>query len=179
MSSEAHWYPDVDSYKLDLSTIASPPKDQFIPTLAYGASKLCNILFALEVHRRFLKDRVFSNAVHPGNLIPTGLAQRANCWYKLMYLLAWPLVQTVDQAAAGLVYPACHPAVSSVSGLYFNRFEPSIPSPEARCLKTASDLWEFSERLIAEKMGDYATLSDQSEQQGACLLSEFTDSNII
>ena len=41
--------------------------------LAYNQSKLCNMLFAMELNRRLESRGVTCNAVHPGNMIFTRL----------------------------------------------------------------------------------------------------------
>lgn len=61
------------------------------------------------------------------------------------------LVVLQGQAAAGVVFVACHPTAASVSGIYFSSFEPAMPSLEARSPDTAAALWELSEKLIVEK----------------------------
>src|SRR6185436_1958032 len=47
---------------------------------AYGASKLANLLFNLELSRRLAGSGVTANAVHPG-LVSTGFAGNNRQWY--------------------------------------------------------------------------------------------------
>lgn len=75
-------YPAVDSSDLPLHTLQHPSAATYSPITAYGASKLCNILFTLELHRRFADKGIFVNAVHPGNLLATNLMRDCSCHYK-------------------------------------------------------------------------------------------------
>lgn len=99
-------HPSVDSEFLDLSTIANPPRSTYSPILAYSASKLCNLLFALEVNRRFGSIGVTCNAIHPGNLLPTHLSRNSSLWYRLLYAFAWPFTKSLVSVCM-LVLFAC------------------------------------------------------------------------
>ena len=88
-------HPSVDSEFLDLSSLANPPQSSYSPILAYSASKLCNLLFALEVNRRFASAGITCNVIHPGNLLPTHLSRNASLWYRLLYAMAWPFTKSL------------------------------------------------------------------------------------
>lgn len=151
VSSESHRFPDIDTESLDMSTLANPTRDSYSSILAYGASKLCNVLFALEVDRRYSRFGVTCNAVHPGNMLYTNLSASAGVWYKLMYAIAWPFSRSISQAASSVVFVACHSTASTISGVYFNGFTPSLPSAEARYPGVGAELWELSEQIVHEK----------------------------
>jgi retinol dehydrogenase-12 len=57
--------------------------------------------------------------------------------------------KTVEQGAATSCYLAAHPAISGVSGLYFEDCNPVQPSPLMNDLKLAARLWAVSEELAA------------------------------
>ncbi len=61
----------------------------------YGASKLCNLLFALELHRRYTEKGVACTAVHPGNLLPTQLSRGAGLFYRAAFAMARPFTKSV------------------------------------------------------------------------------------
>ena len=62
--------------------------------LAYNRSKLCNILFSNELHRRLSPRGVTSNAVHPGNMMYSAIHR--NSWvYKLLFTLARPFTKSM------------------------------------------------------------------------------------
>ena len=91
-------HPSVDSEFLDLSSIANPPQSSYSPILAYSASKLCNLLFAMEVNRRFAGAGITCNVIHPGNLLPTHLSRNASLWYRLLHAMAWPFTKSLVSA---------------------------------------------------------------------------------
>lgn len=88
-------YTDINdsSGKLDLSRL-SPSKNDYWAMLAYNRSKLCNILFSNELHRRLSPRGVTSNAVHPGNMMYSSLHR--NWWvYTLLFTLARPFTKSM------------------------------------------------------------------------------------
>ena len=91
-------YPTNYSSKLDLQSLRRPSPSSHRPITAYGASKLCNLLFALEFHRRYVEKGVACNVVHPGNLLPTGMAGKAGLFYRMGFALARPFTKSVVSA---------------------------------------------------------------------------------
>ena len=93
LSSSAIRFPDLNySNKLPLSEIPLS-KDKHWSIVAYNQSKLCNLLFSMELNRRLKPKGVTCNAVHPGNLIYTSLSK--NSWfYWLFFLMARPFAKT-------------------------------------------------------------------------------------
>ena len=86
-------FPDLSySKKLNLSDVPLS-KDKYWSIVAYNQSKLCNLLFSMELNRRLKSKGVTCNAVHPGNLIYTSLPK--NSWfYWLLFLMARPFAKT-------------------------------------------------------------------------------------
>ena len=83
---------DLYSDKLDLSQV-SMSKEEYWPLLAYGRSKLCNILFSNELNKRLSDKGVTCNSCHPGNLVYTGLGK--NWWlYRLLFLMVRPFTKS-------------------------------------------------------------------------------------
>lgn len=80
------------SKRLNLSDVLLS-KDKYWSIVAYNQSKLCNLLFSMELNRRLRSKGVTCNAVHPGNLIYTALPK--NSWfYWLLFLMARPFAKT-------------------------------------------------------------------------------------
>uniref|UniRef100_I6L4Q1 WW domain-containing oxidoreductase n=1 Tax=Latimeria chalumnae TaxID=7897 RepID=I6L4Q1_LATCH len=95
VSSESHRFTDIKgaSEKLDLNLL-SPSKREYWAMLAYNRSKLCNILFSRELHRRISPHGVMSNALHPGNMMYSSLHR--NWWvYTLLFALARPFTKSM------------------------------------------------------------------------------------
>jgi NAD(P)-dependent dehydrogenase (short-subunit alcohol dehydrogenase family) len=117
---------------------------------AYSRSKLANILFAHELARRLAGTRVTSNSLHPGS-VDTRIWSGAPLWAK-------PLIQIVFRrffisAAEGgsyIVRLVANPELSAVTGQYFEKDEPSTPSPLALDEALARRLWDVSAALVKE-----------------------------
>ncbi|KAB0349265.1 hypothetical protein FD754_014122, partial [Muntiacus muntjak] len=95
VSSESHRFTDINDSlgKLDFSRL-SPSKNEYWAMLAYNRSKLCNILFSNELHRRLSPRGVTSNAVHPGNMMYSAI-HRGWWVYTLLFTLARPFTKSM------------------------------------------------------------------------------------
>ena len=75
--------------------------------MAYNQSKLCNLLFSMELNRRLKPKGVTCNAVHPGNLIYTALSK--NSWfYWLFFLMARPFAKSSVSQTLYEFFVYCH-----------------------------------------------------------------------
>ncbi|XP_063942210.1 short-chain dehydrogenase TIC 32, chloroplastic isoform X3 [Daucus carota subsp. sativus] len=114
------------------------------PVIAYGQSKLCNILHCVELTRRLKEEgaNVTANSLHPG-VIATNISQNSS-------LLACVLgcanifMKNVPQGAATTCYVALSPKVNGLSGEYFMDSNKAKASSMARDPELAKKLWEFS-----------------------------------
>ena len=113
---------------------------------AYGASKLANILFTLELARRLAGSGVTANCLHPG-VVATNIFSQLGFVGRLFTLLARPWLLTPQKGAETSVYLASSPEVASVSGRYFDRCREVPLEPVAGDAEAARKLWELSERL--------------------------------
>ncbi|MBP2047400.1 NAD(P)-dependent dehydrogenase (short-subunit alcohol dehydrogenase family) [Streptomyces griseochromogenes] len=147
------------------------------PFLAYGQSKTANALFAVELDRRGRAEGVRAFAVHPGQIIDTGLAKHlseealraAGVLDEEGRPVRDPARQqkTVPQGAATGVWCATNPRLDGLGGVYCEncdispvvtagneaewRARPGLPGvlPYAVDPEAAARLWEVSERLTA------------------------------
>lgn len=129
---------------------------------AYGQSKLANLLFAYELHRRLRRKgitSVDSNGIHPGVVdtdLPRLLPFVGGTWGPLKGALG---VISVEQGAAGHVRLASEPALRGVSGKYFAEQSPGAPgthaetrsSPASYDAQAAERLWELSNDLTGAR----------------------------
>ena len=88
-------YPAYMSSYLDLQSLRHPSKDKYSSITAYGTSKLCNLLFALQFHRNNVEQAVYCNAVHPGNLLPTNLTRDSGLMCKAAFTMARPFTKSL------------------------------------------------------------------------------------
>ncbi len=112
--------------------------------LAYGRTKLANILFTRELARRLEGTGVTANALHPG-MVATGIWSGAGGMFGAVVGALAPLfMKTPEQGAATSIYLAVSPDVNGVSGLYFTDCQATAPSKAAQDDAAARRLWDIS-----------------------------------
>ena len=120
------------------------------PWVAYGQSKLANILFASALALRFAGTRRTANALHPG-VIDTPLNRHMSPAFRRAANLFSPLFfKSVAQGAATQCYLAVHPDAASFNGLYLVDCNVAKPSRFGRDQALAERLWQRTERIVAE-----------------------------
>ncbi|GAA4398776.1 SDR family oxidoreductase [Nibrella viscosa] len=140
VSSEAHRW--SKAFKLD--QLAKPKS--YSGMGAYGASKLCNILFAKELSDRVMDFGITSNSLHPG-AINSNFGNGASSLSGLVFKLMKPFFISPEKGAETSIYLASSPEVQKVTGLYFDKCKPKTPSQDARSDYNARELWKLSEQL--------------------------------
>jgi NAD(P)-dependent dehydrogenase (short-subunit alcohol dehydrogenase family) len=112
---------------------------------SYANTKLCNVLFTVELARRLVGTGVTVNAVHPG-VIRTGLGDTSGPigWLLRLVKRFWP--EPVAGARAP-VWLATDPALEGVSGKYFDLQTETELTETARDEVLARQLWELSTKL--------------------------------
>jgi NAD(P)-dependent dehydrogenase (short-subunit alcohol dehydrogenase family) len=117
--------------------------------VAYGLSKLANIVFAYELARRLSSTSVTSNAVDPGG-VATNLG-RNNGWTvwlrHLIYYAAKRELITAAQAATHIAYLAFADELTSVTGQYFRDRHLVTSSTVSKDPIVAQGLWSLSLKL--------------------------------
>jgi NAD(P)-dependent dehydrogenase (short-subunit alcohol dehydrogenase family) len=122
-------------------------RNGYVPTLAYGRSKLCNILFTRELARRLAGTGVTANCLHPG-FVATNFGQRDAGLFGWGLRLAMLFAARPEPGADTVVHLASSPAVAGVSGRYFYNSGEIAPSPAAQDDVVAARLWRESERIF-------------------------------
>ena len=146
VSSEAHRQAPKEGIQLDNLS----GEKGYTSWLAYGQSKLANILFAKELAKQFEGTDKTANALHPG-VINTNLARHMNSVVDIALAVASPLaLKSIPQGAATQTYLAAHPDAAKFSGEYFSHCNPARPTSKARDAELARKLWEKSEEIVAE-----------------------------
>ena len=114
----------------------------------YGFSKLCNVLFAQELTRRW-RDDIVGVSVHPASSLLT--QQEGGAWFARAWCWAcsfWNIAP--EQAATTTLYGALSedPAVRA-GGTYLVRAAVSdVEHPDARDPVKAAALWNHTERIF-------------------------------
>ncbi len=115
---------------------------------SYGRSKLANLLFAVELAKRFEGTQRTANAVHPG-IIRTNLGRHLHPAMNAIYAATDILyAKTPQQGAATTCYAATSKALSAVTGKYFSDSNLAKTSHHGRDKQMAHDLWVASEEIV-------------------------------
>ncbi|RMF97607.1 MAG: oxidoreductase, partial [Gammaproteobacteria bacterium] len=126
------------------------------PALAYGQSKLANILFTLELAERLKGTRATANALRPG-VIPTNLGRHMPAWKPFLLKTVGRLfTKTVAQGAATTCYVATAPQLAGVSGYFFEDCNPIRAGGHTEDREMAHRLWRVSEALTRRWLPDQA-----------------------
>jgi NAD(P)-dependent dehydrogenase (short-subunit alcohol dehydrogenase family) len=112
----------------------------------YGRSKLCNILFTRELARRLAGTGVTANCLHPG-FVATRFGDHSGGVMSLAVRAAKTFAITPEQGAQTIIYLASSPDVAEVTGGYFEKCRPAMPTAEAQNDADAKRLWEISSEL--------------------------------
>jgi len=140
VSSDAHVGMRLDVDDLNYT------RGRYRPFVAYGRSKLMNILFTRELARRLEGTGVTANAMHPG-FVRSGFGQNNPGFLGKFIKLGQAFARTPERGARTLVYLATSPEVEGVSGKYFHDERESRTSAAARDMEVARRLWDVSVRL--------------------------------
>jgi len=138
VSSESHRHPS----KLQFARF---PLDRagYRPLVSYGQAKLCNVLFANELTRRYQHRGIFSNSLHPGAFIGTSIFRSSRSAQLLATALS-PFTKTIPQGAATTVYCATAPELARVGGRYYADCREGKASAGAKDVEAAARLWQLS-----------------------------------
>jgi NAD(P)-dependent dehydrogenase (short-subunit alcohol dehydrogenase family) len=111
---------------------------------AYSASKLCNVLFAVELAKRLEGSGVTSNVLHPG-AVATDIV-RDLPW--VMRKLVGFMFISPEKGAQTTIMLASDPALADVTGQYYDQCEPAQYSSQADDQALRTRLWELSAELV-------------------------------
>ena len=116
----------------------------------YGQSKLCNLLFARALQRRFSGTNRTAYGVHPG-VIATNLGRHMTNPLVGLFQSLGPLLvlKSVEQGAATQCWVAGHPDAPRHAGGYFFDVNVQTSSAHGNDLDLAEALWTKSEEIVA------------------------------
>jgi retinol dehydrogenase 12 len=118
---------------------------------AYGTSKLCNILFALELSKRLTGTGVTVNSLHPG-VVATNFGSTGSALVRFGVSLVRPFLITAEQGAETQIHLASSPEVEGITGAYWKKKQQARPTAAATDIMAARRLWDVSEELTG--LGD-------------------------
>jgi len=153
VSSESHRFSNFPKQGLT-HELLSVKKSKYWSMMAYNNAKLCNVLFANELAKRWQSKGVSVFSLHPGNMVSTNLQR--NYWlYKFVFFAVRPFTKSLQQAAATTIYCATAHELTGLSGVYFNNCYVCEPSKLSQKENLSVELWELSQKMINDTMESY------------------------
>ncbi len=116
----------------------------------YGQSKLANVLTSRELAKKLAGTNTTVNALHPGFVYTNIFHNLPGFLSAPLTVLAKPFMKTSAQGAATTCYVATSPALTKVSGAYFDNCNPAEMSSFATNDALAERLWKVSEELTQD-----------------------------
>jgi len=111
---------------------------------AFGATKMCNLLFTYELARRLAGTDVRANAVHPG-LVKSNLMKEAPFFIRWFSRL---VSGSPERGAATAVYLASSPEAASLTGKLFKDKKPIDSNAYSYDPAVQRRLWDVSTALV-------------------------------
>ena len=144
VSSTAHY-----NGKINFNTFRGEiGAEKYKGMLAYGQSKLANVLFTKELARRH--PQICSHCLHPG-VVSTEIAGKSGNkkWWGIAWTIMSPFMLNSTKGAKTSIYLATSPEVLKINGKYFDKQKEKEPSALAKDAALAKQLWEVSEELTS------------------------------
>lgn len=127
--------------------------DNYSDSVAYGQSKLANVLFSYELGMRLRGTRITSNSLHPG-VINTEIDRNMSRLTQFGFgVLAAVTGKNIEQGAATSCYVATSPLLGSTSGKYFEDCNAvTVADSHLQNAWIARRLWETTETLVGDHL---------------------------
>jgi NAD(P)-dependent dehydrogenase (short-subunit alcohol dehydrogenase family) len=132
----------------------APLRDVFRGRIAYNGfqaycdSKLANVLFTMELDRRYAEDGLSAVALHPG-VLSTRIWNKDRNWQLWLARLFKPLMGSPEIGGDAVFRLVADPEAGRASGVYFKVREQVRAAEQAYDERLAGELWEASEALAA------------------------------
>jgi NAD(P)-dependent dehydrogenase (short-subunit alcohol dehydrogenase family) len=139
VSSLAHAYSRIHFNDLQLTR-------HYNGWVAYGQSKLANILFTYELARRLEGSQVTANTVHPGYVV-SNFGMNNNWFFRLVFNAGRLFAISTQKGAETITYLASSGEVAGVNGKYFVNKRPRRSSKKSYDTHLAARLWQISRMM--------------------------------
>lgn len=137
----------ADGIRLDDLSLGNDYSDR----LAYGQSKLANVLFADGLARRLVGTRITANSLHPGVIdteIDRDLSRPTQFAFKILTALTG---KTIEEGAATSCHVAASPLLGATSGRYFEDCNAvTIADSYHGDISLSDRLWQDSEAMLGD-----------------------------
>ncbi|KAH8548928.1 hypothetical protein BGW37DRAFT_504359 [Umbelopsis sp. PMI_123] len=134
-------------------------ESKYSANIAYGRSKACNILFTRELSQRLQEKGIktlYVNSNHPG-MVRTELMRHTH--NPILRAIVQPGSVSPEEGAITQMYLATSPEVEEkgIHGKYYVPYAvESSPSGHASSQANQTELWDFTEKILYEKVPGYA-----------------------
>jgi len=121
----------------------------------YGCTKLCNLLFAEELHTKIIEfgSNIIVNSLEPGWVHTEINRENQTGFGSLFNAFGALAAKTPQEGGLCSLFVACDPFVNGKSGKFFvGPFEEGVLRDFACNQKAAKELWEFSEEAVNYKV---------------------------
>jgi NAD(P)-dependent dehydrogenase (short-subunit alcohol dehydrogenase family) len=132
--------------KLDLNDIQM--SNNYSGWTAYSNSKLMNILYTYEIHRRFKDTGITFNCLHPGFVDSNFGENNSGFARKFLNVLKSLFAINVVKGARTSVYLATSDYINGVSGKFFIKCKDVSSSKVSYLGENQSQLWKLSEDAL-------------------------------
>jgi WW domain-containing oxidoreductase len=143
VASESHRMPA----KLDFDRLPLP-KEKYGGLTAYGQAKLCNVLMAKSLQRKYGARGMTACSLHPGTLVTTDIGRNSAVVGALIKLVS-PFTKTPAQGASTTMVGLVHEPASEIAGEYLMQCRPARSSAESNDPAVADRLWAKSQEWVA------------------------------
>jgi retinol dehydrogenase 12 len=116
---------------------------RFSTIRAYAASKLCVLLFTIELAHRLRPTRVTANAAHPG-IVRTPMMRGTEGVFRAISVAALPFSRSPEKGAATSLFLARSPDAARASGQYFVNAAPRTVKSAYNTPQNRDLLWNLS-----------------------------------
>ncbi|RZC35588.1 adh short domain containing protein, partial [Asbolus verrucosus] len=117
-------------------------------SIAYGHSKLCLILFTMELARKLEGTGVTTYSLHPGTVATDHFANASRVPENIIKLAKKIVFKTPEEGSQTQIYCSVQRGIEHLSGQHFENCEKVDPYPTAMAPKLREKLWEISEEIV-------------------------------
>jgi WW domain-containing oxidoreductase len=128
----------------------------YSPFVFYGQSKLACSLYAKELAQRLEPRGIIVNSLHPGAVKGTRLNNNLAFPLNLLLKVASLFMQSVEAGATTQTYLAANPHARTATGCYFVDCRIATGSRFLSDDGMAHRLWEISEKVVKDVLGNDA-----------------------
>ena len=139
VASDAHWWGWFNTNNLQSEKI-------YQKQLAYGTSKLCNIMFTFALARRFSGTPITANCLHPG-VIDSNFGMQSGGLMEQTIRLSKRFIKTPEVGARTSIFLASSPEVEGKTGGYYHEQKHQPLRPIAKDVAAQEELWQLSAKL--------------------------------